>query len=154
MDLQAAAEAQGLANDDPGVAAMRRQSERDFQATMLAWAATAGFTPSQLKDERALASQPLQNLIGNLAASVALTAAPMTYAQAGQLAPILAAASPTFPTNGSVDRNTLDWDKAVAQASGVLPPAQLEGLQTMAAVSKIQSMAKQFYTQAHPVPGP
>jgi len=154
MDLQAAAEAQGLPPNDPGIAAMRRQANHDYQAKIAALALGAGINPTQMDDEKRLASPQLQNMMGGLANTVALSSSPMTYAQLGQLGPILAAASPTFQTNGSVDRFNMDWDKAVAQASAVLAPAQLDGLRIMANVLKIQGEAKQFHDQAHPVAAP
>ena len=154
MDLKAAAEAQGLTADDPGIAAMQRQANLDYRAQVTALAVEAGINPTQVKGENRLATSDLQNLMGSLATTVALSPTPMTYAQLGQLGPILAAASPSFQSGGSIDRFTLDWDKALADASAVLPPVQLDGLRVMGNVFKVQAEAKQFHNQAHPAVAP
>lgn len=152
MDLQGAAEAQGLANDDPGIAAMRRQSDKQYQQAVLTLVAESGVaTVAQVTELRDLAAQPLQNLVGNLA-SMMTNSTPMTYAQVGQLAPILAAAN-TNPSQ-SINRNTVDWDKATAQAAGVLSAPQLQALQTMGYVTKVTNLVKEFDAREHPAAGP
>ncbi len=153
MDLQAAAEAQGLANDDPGIAAMRRQSEKQYQQAVLSLVTEAGVaTVAQATALKGLATESLQGLVGSLASLMTASSTPMTYAQAGQLAPILAAAN-TNPGQ-SVNRNAIDWDKATAQAAGVFSPQQLQALQTLGSVSKVTNLAKAFDAQEHPAAGP
>ena len=153
MDLQGAAEAQGLPNDDPGIAAMRRQSQKQYQQAILALVTQAGVaTVAQVTELRGLAAEPLQNLVGSLASMMTVSSAPLTYAQAGQLAPILAAANTT--PGQSVNRTAIDWDKATTQAAGILSAQQLQALQTLGYVTKVTNLAKAFDAQEHPNAGP
>lgn len=54
--------------------------------------------------------------------------APLTTEQAHRLTDIVAQNSPEFRTGGRVNSATLDWDKALTEAGGVLPGPQLAAL--------------------------
>ncbi len=151
MDLRAAAQAQNLPDDDPGIAAMRKQSDKQYQSAILA---LVGLSAVQVERERHLASASMANILGNVASLTAVGPAPMSYAQAGQLAPILAAASPSFQAGGLVQIGTIDWDKAIAQATGVLSPPQLDSLKMQAVAARATALAKEFHDQQHPVAAP
>jgi hypothetical protein len=151
MDLRAAAQAQDLPANDPGIAAMRKQSDRQYQLAVLA---LAGISAVQAQNDQRMASPQMSIILGNVASLTAIGQAPMSYAQAGQLAPILAAASSSFQSGGQVQLATIDWDKAIAQASSVLSGPQLESLKMQAVAAKATALAKEFHDQQHPTVAP
>ena len=106
---------------------------------------------AQVPVEGRLATPQIQSLIGNLATGAAADSAPLTYAQAGQLAPILADAT---VTDAHARTQTLDWDKALAQAAGVLSAPQLEALRHQATVAKITDLAHAFHKQEQATASP
>jgi hypothetical protein len=151
MDLRAAAQAQGLPANDPGIAAMRKQSDRQYQLAVLS---LAGISAVQAQNDQRMASGQMETILANVASLTAVGPAPMTYAQAGQLAPILAAASPSFQSGGQVQLGTMDWDKAIAQAAGVLSGPQLDSLKMQAVAARATVLAKEFHDQQHPTAAP
>ena len=153
MDLRAAAEAQGLPDDDPGIAAMRQQSNRDYRTAITTLALSLGLTPSRLEQENNLANGALESVLGGVASLAALSPAPMTYAQAGQLAPILAAAN-TAASPGAIDRSTIDWDKVLPQAAAILPAPQVQALQAQATAAQVLRLAREFDAREHPAAAP
>jgi hypothetical protein len=145
MDLQAAAEAQGLTTSDPGVAALRQQSNQEYRVAIAELALTAGISPLQFKQESA--AQPsahTRDVVTDVAGLVALSPTPMTNAQAAQLAPLIEAASPP----GAGESSPEAWDQVAAQATGFLSAPQLEALRQEAARSEVMSLVRQFYAQA------
>jgi hypothetical protein len=142
VDLRAAAAAQGLPMSDPGIVAMHQQTNQQFQAAVVA---AIGAPASQQIAQYASSapSDGVQALINDLASDIALSPTPMTYAEIGQLGPILMA---NHTANGA-GLASFDWDKVTAQAAGVLSPAQLQALQTRASLSQITGLVRQYYTQ-------
>jgi hypothetical protein len=142
MDLRAAAAAQGLPMTDPGITAMRQQSNQQYQAALVA---EIGASASQQLAQSPVVSPSNQAAISTLANMLALSATPMTYEEAGQLAPILANAGGNSPNGGTPA--SIDWNKVSEQASGVLSRPQLQALQAMASVMQVGDLVKQFYSQ-------
>jgi hypothetical protein len=144
MDLQAAAEAQGLTTSDPGVAALRQQSNQEYRVAFGELAVSAGISPLQLKQESA--AQPsahTRDIVTDVAGLVALSPTPLTNAQAAQLAPLIAAATP----QGAGDPSAEAWENVSAQAAGFLAAPQVEALRQEGARSEVMSLVRQFYAQ-------
>jgi RNA polymerase sigma factor (sigma-70 family) len=67
----------------------------------------------------------------DVARRVYLTATPLTAAQADELGRILGANSPASETWSTVPYRAVNWDQVLAQAQGVLAPAQLRALRAL-----------------------
>ncbi len=88
MDLRVAASAQNLSMGDPGISALRRQADQEYEAAVIA--AIGEAAGRQFLQFPAL-SGTMQRMLDNLADVAALSPAPVTYAKAADLAPVLAA---------------------------------------------------------------
>ncbi len=144
MDLQAAAEAQGLTTSDPGIAALRQQSNQEYRVAAGELAVTAGISPLQLKQESAAQPSPhTQDVVAHVASLVALSPTPFTGAQAAQLAPLIEAAVP----KGAADPSPEAWEKVAVQATGFLSAPQLQALRQQAAMSEVMGLVRQFDAQ-------
>jgi hypothetical protein len=149
MDLQAAAEAQGLTEADPGITAMRQASNKQFRAAVVA--ADIPIPPGVISPTR-IGTPPTQQFVDQLATTVALSSTPMTFAQVGQLTPILESAGISPLTGPQATSPTIDWQKIALQATGILSGPQLQALQVQTSLYQLGGLVKQFYSQQQPDP--
>ena len=140
LDLNAAATARGLAVSDPAVVGLRDQSDAQLRAAQAALLGTAGYQ-QLLQINRA---QPVEDIVTNVATTVALTASPLTAAQAGQLTRFLAEASSNYQSGDAADPSTINWDLVLSQAQGVLTREQYEALQSEYLKPQLDKMHQQF----------
>jgi RNA polymerase sigma factor (sigma-70 family) len=86
-------------------------------------------------------SYAAQDIANQVAGGTFYGAAPLTASQAAALTQVLANNSPAFQQGGAIDPTTLDWDRALAQATAVLPSAQVEALRSVRAQLEQQRLA-------------
>jgi len=142
QDLQASAESQGL-RGDPAIGAMRQQSNQQFTAAV---AQIVGPAAAQGFPGTAAASQPIQGLVNGIDRYALANSAPLTLTQAGQLADIVAAATPGTPGGARYDPMTTNWDTVTAQAGGILSAPQMQALQTQAQLMNLAKLVRQYYS--------
>lgn len=149
IDLAAVAVAHGLEDTDPAIAGTRAQQDADLQAAQSALLGDAGYQRLQQFERE-------DDAVGWLNNFAAIGAgggdAYLTYAQAGQLLQVIANASHSFQRGGAVDRNSVNWDQVVAQATDILPPALLAALKTEANYRTLTSQVLPAYLAQHPGP--
>jgi hypothetical protein len=142
MDLIATAVSQGLSASDPSIASVRRQQNRQFQADQTA---LLGDSDSQQLQQFNREQAALAQVKG--AAYYALSTAPFTSAQVGQVTQILANSSPNFQLGGDAAPPSIDWDSAMSQAATVLSPAQLTALNAQAQLAKVGKLMNSYFSQ-------
>lgn len=118
-DIGAAADAQNLAFNDPAIAALREQSERQRQRELGELLGPAGLRAYE-DFERAL---PVRGYVDGLATQLAATM-PLTAAQADQLERALADANEAYRQGKRADPKELNWPEADQWIRGILHPDQ------------------------------
>ncbi len=141
MDLNSITRARGLAESDPAVQAMRRQSEETMQAAERDLLGEAGYQ-RLVEFERTL---PARDYVGGIAASLVFSGDPLSPAQASQLTQILAEANETYRNGAQAlgpspnldepmrlrqpGQEPINSTQALAQARAVLSPTQYAALE-------------------------
>jgi hypothetical protein len=148
MTLQLAATAQGFNAQNsvsPGLAALILKSNEQFYATvakeMGAELGTAVAQNDRLFDAQALVT----SIEDRLLLVTAPDAPPFTPLQAAQLAQVIAEASPSYRTGGNSNLSDVDWDKACEEAAKLFSGGQLQAVQDIADLRRLQSRIKDFY---------
>lgn len=80
------------------------------------------------------ATEAARDLADTLAANLYYCEASLTSAQSVRLTALIAAHSPTHRAGGEVDSESIEWDAVLAEARGLLSPAQLAALKTLRTV--------------------
>ncbi|MES2692351.1 MAG: hypothetical protein V4773_02685 [Verrucomicrobiota bacterium] len=119
MDIGAAADAQGLAYEDPVIKVLREESIVRRKAELMELLGEAGFREFDLF-ERAL---PVRGFLDGLAVQVA-TRSPLSGQQADRMERVLANASPSYLKGNNADPKELDWEIVDRQAREILTPEQ------------------------------
>jgi hypothetical protein len=117
-DIGAAADAKGLAFNDPAIAALRKESEQQRNRE-LAGLFGSGF-PEFESYERAL---QVRGYVDGLATQLA-AAEPLTPSQADLLERALAESNEAYRNGKSADPSQMDWAGADRRAQEILTPAQ------------------------------
>lgn len=143
LDVDATAQAQGLARNDPSIAQMRKAQAADLQSQQQAILGPENYRALQVYDAEA----PLRTRIGDASSLAVMSGNAMNGDQMQQLAELLAQTSPGFQKNPTarIDPDTVDWDAVLSQAQGFLTPAQLAYLHAEAQFKPVGEMQKQFY---------
>lgn len=137
IDLRAAAAEQGLPADDPGIAAMRRQSNEQFREASIAIVGEGVL--QQVQSYKAPPNGMVQ-FINQMAASAAQNGAPINFQQLGQIQSVFAS---NFTPNGA--GGNLDWQKISDQASATLTGTQLQTVQAMVGIAQLSTQVKQYF---------
>jgi hypothetical protein len=140
LDIKAAAVAQGLPLDDPGIASLLKQSGQELQQAQTDLLGPDGYQQLTQYD-RAL---PIRSFVDTLGGALAFTDAPLTAQQADQLVQQLAGASSSYNEGGvaipprmtyayqslmasqSLAPDPIDWDEVKPQAQASLSPSQFD----------------------------
>jgi hypothetical protein len=144
LDLEATAASQGIGTADPAFLALRQQQDDQLRAAQIALLGETGYRQLQ----QLARMQPVQDLVANLATTVALTDTPLGGAQAAEVAGFLANSSSSYRAGDPADPATIDWDVALPQARAVLSDAQYSALKAEALKPKLDKMREQFSRQA------
>jgi hypothetical protein len=138
LDLKSTMRAQGLAETDPAIVALRQQAEEKMRAAQREVLGDAGFTRLQ-EYERLL---PVRHFVDALAGGLAFTESPLSATQAGQLVQVLGDASEQYRHGGNAPslhpasfivtpllqrqpvREPIDTARALVQAKAILSPLQ------------------------------
>ena len=139
MDTLIAANAQGLVGS-PSVNAMLKEQEGQFTAAATALLGEAGMQQFQ-NYQRAGA---VENMVQSVANDVAMSSTPLSGPQAAQLTQILANASSSYQSGGEASQATVNWGAALAQAQGILSPAQFNSLKSQYQQTLINQDVGQF----------
>jgi len=86
-------------------------------------------------------SYAVRDIANQVAAATFYSTTPLTSGQADVLTRLLASSNPTFQRGGEADLDTVDWDGALAQAAGVLPPGQVAALRAVRAQLDLRRLA-------------
>jgi hypothetical protein len=144
LDLEATAAAEGFPRNDPAVLALRQRQEDQLRAAQEALLGGEGYRRLQLYDRM----QPVMDIVTGVATTVAMTSAPLSSAQAAALTDFLAGSSGSFRGGARADPDTIDWDVALPQASGMLEPGQAAALRAEADKLKLEKLRTQFDSRA------
>jgi hypothetical protein len=146
MDLSATAEAQGLANTDPAISALRRQYADQSVAATTSLLGAVG--QDQLREfDR---TTGVRDVVGQVAGLVASTS-PLSGDQGTQLIQLLANSSNQYQAGGLASVSSIDWNSVLPQVQGILSPSQMTALQTMRAkdqMAQMLSKLRQLVAQA------
>jgi hypothetical protein len=144
VTMKAAAIAQGLAQSDPGLAALQKQSEVQFYAAVASEVSVA-LSQALINLDRV---EPVQEDATNMSFLLAPLGTPhLTGWQEAQLGQLLASASTSYQSGGNADTNTIDWDKAYDQAAALLSGPQLEGFKTWMELRQYRNKLDQFQSR-------
>ncbi len=149
-DLRAAADSQGLSQDDPGIAAMRQQINQRFKADLIADLGVSAKLVNQEQKEMQTVYRPMQDMAENLGEASASAQAPMTQAQSNQLMQLMAGSTPEFQEGKAAKAKSIDWNAVLAQAPSFLSPEQVEAIRQQAAATAIQKAAAEYVAQKRP----
>jgi hypothetical protein len=122
MDLQAAAQSQGLAPNGPELARLRKQADDETQKAAAELLGPANYAEFQNYERSSSIMPVVQNLVG---ASV-LEGIPLSAVQAETVTKILADSAPGYHTGGAANFSDVDWTAADRQLANVLTPEQLK----------------------------
>jgi hypothetical protein len=128
-DLNAAARAQGIDLNDPGLVRLRGELYRDYEQAQRGLLGELGYV--QLQEFERTAG--LRSTVGSLAGLAAIEGVPLTMAQTEQLVLALAACSPGYGRGGAASVSDLDWNAVPAALAKVLTPEQRALLATQEA---------------------
>jgi hypothetical protein len=146
-DLRGSAEAQGLAQDDPGIAAMREQMNQHFAGEVVAQLGINVKLMRAAQTEQRSVFAPMQDSVDTIASAAGASQAPLSGAQAAQLAQLMAGSTPEYQAGKPAVAKDINWDAVLAQAPGFLTPAQLEGLRLQATGATITRLAGEYVAQ-------
>jgi len=145
LDLQAAAQSQGLAVSDPAMAALQQQQNEQLCGGEVELLGNAGYQELQQFDR----IQPLEDPITRMAYAVAETA-PITQSQVDQLLNVLANASGKFQAGGPADPISIDWPTALPQAGQILNVTQYANFKAAAQIAQVMALVNQYYLMQSP----
>ena len=140
IDLESAAAAQGLKNNDPQIAKMRQQLQDKLQVAQKDVLGDAGYQEL----ERLQRMQPVSYLPSQTAGLVDYTSDPLTVAQEQRLLEAVAASSSTFQKGGKADYSSVDWSLALPKAQALLTPSQYAAFKAYAQGGETSLLLKQF----------
>jgi hypothetical protein len=118
-DLQAAAEAQRLPDQDTAVRELADRSEREYEEALLALLGEAGVRKA-IEFERSL---PVREGVATIASTATLAGVPFTPEQSEQMVRVVIAAAPRNPDD-TLDLREIDWGRVSEQARQFLSQAQ------------------------------
>ena len=142
IDLYATAKSQGLADNDPALARMRKEAQERLESAEKELLGDAAF--AELK--RSESQQPLTNFVMQVA-RLAPIEEPLTPAQCDQLIDALSNASSQFQKGGAPELSTMDPTVVLQQAAQILTPVQFAALRTIANHIELQQLNRQFFRQ-------
>jgi len=122
MDVYASGRAEGLATNDPALAALNREIEADTEKALRALFGDEGYALFQEHDRTAM----LRLTVSSLAGAATAAGAPLTQAQAEALVQILAESTPGYAEGRRVKASYVDWTAADPRIQTVLTPVQWE----------------------------
>ena len=145
LDIAAVAQERNLPWSDPAIAQMRKAQRDDLAVQEKAVIGVDAMASLQTFE----AQSDVRSVMGVATSTAVAAEAGMSYDQEDQLAQTVAQTDPAHANNptATVDRSTVDWDKATAAAQNQLSPAQLASLQAEASATKFTAQMKQFYQQ-------
>jgi len=146
MDLQAAAQAQGLAPSDPAMAALQQQQDDQLREAEVGLLGDAGY--QQLQQFNRV--QPLEGAVTQMVATYVAETSPLTALQREQLVDVLAKASSQYQSGGPADVLTIDRPTALAQANQFLAGTQYAALEVGTQMWQVGSLLKQFFQTQPP----
>ena len=144
LDIKAAAVAQGLPLDDPGIASLLKQSGQELQQAQTDLMGPEGYQQLAQYDR----TLPIRSFVDTLGGALAFTDAPLTAQQADQLVQQLAGASSSYTDGGvaipprmtyayqtlmasqSLAPDPVDWDEVKPLAQASLSATQFDLLNT------------------------
>lgn len=118
-DIGAAAQAQGLTQDDPTIVALREKAKEQRRADLKALLGAAGYREFELF-ERAI---PVRGYVDGLAVELAATA-PLSGQQADLLERALAETNESYRNGKHADPAAVDWESIDRRAREILTPQQ------------------------------
>ena len=141
-DIFAAAQANGIAPNDPAIVALANRAKAKYEEDMRAILGEAGFGEFERYDRTYPARETVTGLLGNLA----FAGAPLTRDQVNQLTLTIAAQSAGYQKGERVAERAqdVDWPAALRQAQPFLSPQQFEALRVHAAHAQASQHATEL----------
>ncbi|MES2697961.1 MAG: hypothetical protein V4773_31155 [Verrucomicrobiota bacterium] len=121
MDLNAAAQAQGIDLSDPAIVKMRGEIYREYEKAQRALLGDAGY--AQLEDYERTSS--LRDIVRAVGGAATVEGTPITSEQAEAVVRVLANASESYRQGKPASATNVDWAAAERELAGVLSDAQL-----------------------------
>lgn len=146
MDLDAAAQSQGLTTDDPTVVQEREQQNADLQAAEQALLGPQAYDAFQ-------AVYRAQMVLGDVqivSQATEFSGAPLTAEQSNQLMQLMAQSSADYQNGKDATSTTIDWNAVLTGAPRFLNPTQIYALQGVVQSYQFGTLAKGFATQSSP----
>lgn len=129
LDIKAAAQAQGLAQTDPGVASILGQSDQELKGALTDLLGADSYAQLQ-QYERTL---PTRSFVDALAGQLAFTDSPLSAEQADQLVSELVSANSSYQSGGpAVSPRLVNYNSVMATQSQAQEPVAWDSIRSQA----------------------